>query len=64
MPEPDPEFLEELASLPTIAHPTASPDGDEVALYYDGTGRNELHVIDVCPPGLYWIGSYRDSCAP
>ncbi|PSQ15286.1 S9 family peptidase [Halobacteriales archaeon QS_8_69_26] len=46
MPESDTEFLEELASLPTIAHPDASPDGDEVALYYDGTGRNELHVID------------------
>jgi dipeptidyl aminopeptidase/acylaminoacyl peptidase len=41
------EFLEKLASLPTIAHPTASPDGSEVALYYDGTGRNEIHVIDV-----------------
>ncbi|MFC6861962.1 S9 family peptidase [Halomicroarcula sp. GCM10025817] len=39
--------LEALAELPTIAHPTASPDGDSVALYYDGTGRNELHVVDV-----------------
>jgi dipeptidyl aminopeptidase/acylaminoacyl peptidase len=41
------EVLEELASLPTLAHPTASPDGTEVAFYYDTTGRNELHVIDV-----------------
>ncbi len=40
-------LLEELASLPTLAHPTASPDGTEVALYYDTTGRNELHVVDV-----------------
>jgi dipeptidyl aminopeptidase/acylaminoacyl peptidase len=41
------DILEELASLPTLAHPTASPAGDEVAVYYDITGRNELHVIDV-----------------
>ena len=39
--------LEELAGLPTMAHATASPDGSEVALYYDVTGRNELHVLDV-----------------
>jgi len=43
----DPDVLEQLASLPTMAHPTASPDGDEVALYYDISGRNELHVLDV-----------------
>jgi dipeptidyl aminopeptidase/acylaminoacyl peptidase len=43
----DTDLLEELASLPTFAHPTASPDGDEVALYYDIGGRNELHVADV-----------------
>ncbi|WP_396610874.1 S9 family peptidase [Haloferax sp. S1W] len=42
----DKSVLERLASLPTVAHPTASPDGDEIALYYDGTGRNELHVLD------------------
>ena len=30
-----------------MVHATASPDGDEVALYYDITGRNELHVLDV-----------------
>jgi len=41
------ELLEELASLPTLAHPTASPDGTEIAFYYDTTGRNELHVVDV-----------------
>ena len=40
------DILEELASLPTLAHPTVSPDGDEVALYYDVSGRNELHVLD------------------
>jgi dipeptidyl aminopeptidase/acylaminoacyl peptidase len=38
--------LEELASLPTFHHPTASPDGSEVALYYNTTGRNELTVLD------------------
>ena len=44
----DPEaVLEELAGLPTLAHPTASPDGSEVACYYDVSGRNELHVLDV-----------------
>jgi len=41
------DVLEELASLPTMAHPTVSPDGGEVALYYDVTGRNELHVLDL-----------------
>ena len=43
----DTDVLEALASLPTMAHPTASPDGDRVAFYYDVTGRNELHVLDV-----------------
>jgi Tol biopolymer transport system component len=38
--------LEELASLPTFHHPTASPDGSEVAFYYDTTGRNELTILD------------------
>ncbi len=42
------DLLEELATLPTLAHPTTSPGGEEVAFYYDITGRNELHVIDVC----------------
>lgn len=44
MAEPIP--LEELASLPSFHHPTASPDGDDIALYYDISGRNELHLID------------------
>ena len=42
----DTDVLEQLASLPTLAHPTVSPDGNEIALYYDITGRNELHVLD------------------
>jgi len=48
MSEPaDRDVLEELAALPTLAHPTVSPDGDEVAYYHDVSGRNELHVLDV-----------------
>ncbi len=42
-----PDVLEELASLPSFHHPAASPDGSRIAVYYDTTGRNELHVIDV-----------------
>jgi len=45
-PEQQRDVLEELARLPTLAHPTASPDGDRVAFYYDVSGRNELHVLD------------------
>lgn len=41
------DVLEELAGLPTFHHPTASPDGSEVAFYYDTTGRNELYILDV-----------------
>ena len=41
------DVLAELARLPTMAHPIISPDGERVALYYDVTGRNELHVLDV-----------------
>jgi dipeptidyl aminopeptidase/acylaminoacyl peptidase len=41
------DVLEELASLPTMAHPTAADNGEEVALYYDITGRNQLHVLDI-----------------
>ena len=44
---PDDDFLERLASLPSVQHAVASPEGDRVALYYDVTGRNELHVLDV-----------------
>jgi dipeptidyl aminopeptidase/acylaminoacyl peptidase len=47
MPPDDADILEDLASLPTLAHPTISPDGTEIAMYYDVTGRNELHVLDV-----------------
>ena len=50
-PTGDIDVLEALASLPTMAHPTVSPDGDEIALYYDVTGRNELHVLDVDSEG-------------
>ena len=45
--ETDGDLLEELAALPTLAHPTVSPDGDRVAYYHDVTGRNELHVLDL-----------------
>ncbi len=49
----DADVLESLASLPTMAHPTVSPDGDRVAFYYDLSGRNELYVLDVA------TGEYR-----
>ncbi len=38
--------LAELAGLPSFHHPTASPDGEEIAVYYDGSGRNELYIVD------------------
>ncbi|MCU4717227.1 S9 family peptidase [Halapricum hydrolyticum] len=38
--------LEDVAGLPEFYHPTISPDGSRVALYYDETGRNELYVLD------------------
>ena len=44
MTEPLP--IEDLASLPSFHHPAASPDGDAVAVYYDESGRNELHLLD------------------
>ena len=47
MADTDPDFLERLASLPSFQHAVAAPEGDRVALYYDVTGRNELHVLDV-----------------
>jgi dipeptidyl aminopeptidase/acylaminoacyl peptidase len=43
----DDDTLEALASLPSVYHVTASPDGSTLAYYYDGTGRNELYVHDV-----------------
>jgi dipeptidyl aminopeptidase/acylaminoacyl peptidase len=42
----DTDVLRELAKLPTIASPRVSPDGETVALYYDVSGRNELHLCD------------------
>ncbi len=39
--------LEELASLPEFYHPIASPDGEKVAFYWDKSGRNELHLMDL-----------------
>ncbi|WP_227375878.1 S9 family peptidase [Haladaptatus halobius] len=47
--------LEDLASLPEFHHPASSPDGERVAVYYDGTGRNELHVIDVATGEMRWV---------
>ncbi|MFB6111637.1 MAG: prolyl oligopeptidase family serine peptidase [Halobacteriaceae archaeon] len=40
-----PEYpLEEIASLPEFYHPRVAPDGERVAYYWDGSGRNELLV--------------------
>jgi len=49
---PDGYPLEELASLPSFYHPAASPSGDAVAVYYDGTGRNELYLLDPDTGGM------------
>ncbi len=38
----DPETL---ARLPTFLSPTVSPDGSELAVYHDKTGRIELYVV-------------------
>ncbi|WP_435119017.1 S9 family peptidase [Halolamina sp. C58] len=38
---------EELARLPEFHHPRVGPDGERVAFYYDGTGRNELYVQEI-----------------
>lgn len=42
-PAVDPEVV---ASLPRFYHPVVSPDGDEVAFYYDEHGRNDLYLLD------------------
>jgi len=42
----DADVLRELASLPDDREPAGVPDGETVALYYDVTGRNELHLLD------------------
>jgi dipeptidyl aminopeptidase/acylaminoacyl peptidase len=39
--------LEELASLPNFYLPTASWSGDQLAFYWDKTGRVELYVLDL-----------------
>jgi dipeptidyl aminopeptidase/acylaminoacyl peptidase len=38
--------LEELASLPSVYHPRLDPAGERIACFYDGSGRNELCLID------------------
>jgi dipeptidyl aminopeptidase/acylaminoacyl peptidase len=38
--------LEELASLPSVYHLRVGPDGERIACYYDGSGRNELCLLD------------------
>ncbi|ESS10355.1 MAG: hypothetical protein A07HR60_02369 [uncultured archaeon A07HR60] len=40
------DVLEELASLPSLIAPSVSPDGDQIGIYYDVTGRNELHLLN------------------
>ena len=40
------DVLRSLAELPTMANPAVSPDGEQIALYYDITGRNEIHLLD------------------
>jgi dipeptidyl aminopeptidase/acylaminoacyl peptidase len=42
----DGDVLRELAELPTLASPMVSPDGETIALYYDISGRNEIHLLD------------------
>ncbi|WP_290814784.1 S9 family peptidase [Halovivax sp.] len=39
----DPETL---ARLPEFYHPVVSPDGSEIAFYYDEHGRNDLYLLD------------------
>ncbi|WP_277555910.1 S9 family peptidase [Halobaculum limi] len=39
--------IAEIASLPTFYTPVASEDGDEVAVFYDGSGQLELYTLDV-----------------
>ncbi|AGB15204.1 dipeptidyl aminopeptidase/acylaminoacyl peptidase [Halovivax ruber XH-70] len=39
----DPETL---ARLPEFYHPVVSPDGSQVAFYYDEHGRNDLYLFD------------------
>jgi dipeptidyl aminopeptidase/acylaminoacyl peptidase len=39
-------MIASLTELPTVAHPVVSPDGEEIAFYYDTTGRHELYVLN------------------
>ena len=39
--------LEELCKLPSFFLPVVSWKGDQVAFYWDKTGRMELHVLDL-----------------
>ena len=39
--------LEELCRLPSFFLPSISWKGDQVAFYWDKTGRMELHVMDL-----------------
>ncbi|MFC7140445.1 prolyl oligopeptidase family serine peptidase [Halosimplex aquaticum] len=57
----DPIPLEELASLPTLNHPRVSPDGDRIACFYDGSGRNELCLVD---PGTGELAQVSDGEVP
>lgn len=41
------KLLDAFARLPTMTSAILSPDGTKIAMYYDGTGRNELHVLDL-----------------
>ena len=36
---------ETLAKLPEFHHPVVSPDGDEIAFYYDEHGHNDLYIL-------------------
>ena len=37
---------EAIHRLPSLKHPTVSPDGSRLACYYTGSGANEIHVLD------------------
>lgn len=48
---------EELARLHQIFHPTALPDGNRVAMYSDGSGRNELCLLDAATGDLTQVSA-------
>ena len=39
--------LEELAALPSYYAPSVNPAGDQIAFYWDKSGRNELYLLDL-----------------